>query len=75
MGNLSSNPRPVLWCFIAKPVYGGCGAVERSRMVPLSTAFLAKKAGWAVIGPDPDDEVALAAWERAHAPFNGIRLP
>lgn len=60
-------------CFIAKPVYGGRGDVERSRMVPLSTAYLAKQAGWIIVGPDPQDEDALAAWERTRQPFNQAR--
>jgi hypothetical protein len=67
--------RPVVRCFIAKPIPGGRGDVERSRIVPLSVAFSAMQAGWMVVGPDPDDWEALMAWEQAQAqPFNGPRV-
>ena len=66
--------KPDLHCIIARPLKGG--GIGRSRRVKLSTAYLAMKAGWHVIGPDPDDEAALATWEREQqpGPFNQPRV-
>lgn len=68
-----SIDRPAIRCLIARPLkHGGIG---RSRLVRLSTALLAVKAGYHVVGPDPDDVLALAQWEREQAnPFNRARL-
>ncbi len=65
----SIDPRPAVRCLIARPLkHGGIG---RSRLVQLSTALLALRAGFHVVGPDPQDLEALATWERAHTvPFN-----
>ena len=66
--------RPVVRCLIARPLKDG--KIGRSRLVRLSTALLALRAGWHVVGPDPDDMAALAKWERERAqPFNGLQLP
>lgn len=54
--------RPPIRCLIARPLANG--GIGRSRIVRLSTAWLALKAGYHVVGPDPDDIAALAKWER-----------
>lgn len=67
------DPRPVVRCLIARPLKNG--GIGKSRMVRLSTALLAMRAGFYVVGPDPDDVAALAAWERTHMPiFNRPRM-
>lgn len=69
----STEPRPQVRCLIARPLSNG--KIGKSRIVCLSTAFLAMRAGFHVVGPDPDDLAALAQWERDHAqPFNGLRI-
>jgi hypothetical protein len=68
----SIDARPVVRCLIARPLQNG--GIGKSRIVRLSTAFLAMKAGFHVVGPDPDDMAALEAWEREHSgPFNPPR--
>ena len=67
-----STERPIVKCLIARPLKNG--GIGRSRLVSLSTAYLALKAGFHVVGPDPDDLCALAAWERAQQPFNVPRV-
>jgi hypothetical protein len=42
-------------------------------LVSLSTAWLALKASYLVVGPDPDDVAALAAWEREQQFVNAPR--
>ena len=64
--------RPEIRCLIARPLANG--HIGRSRIVTLSTAFLALRAGFYVVGPDPDDMDKLAKWEREQTPFNGPRL-
>lgn len=69
-----TTDRPVLKCLIARPLK--TGGIGRSRLVKLSTAFLALKAGFYVVGPDPQDVEALATWERENSQgFNTPRLP
>ncbi len=58
----SIDPRPSVRCLIARPLSDG--GIGKSRIVRLSTAFLAMQAGFWVVGPDPDDVKALAEWER-----------
>jgi hypothetical protein len=58
-------------CIIARPLKNG--GIGKSRLVGLSTAFLALKAGFHVVGPDPDDLAALALWEREQAFVNAPR--
>lgn len=66
------EPRPSIRCLIARPLNNG--GYGRSRLVSLSTAYLALRAGYAVVGPDPDDLEALAKWEREQTqPFNQPR--
>lgn len=66
--------KPVVKCLIARPLNGG--GFGKSRLVSLSTAYLAMRAGWPVVGPDPDDVAALATWEREQEPgFNQPRMP
>ena len=64
--------RPHLKCLIARPLKNG--GFGRSRLVRLSTAYLAMKAGWPVVGPDPDDEIAVAKFDREAQPFNRPRV-
>lgn len=66
------TPRPQVRCLIARPLKrGGYG---RSRLVSLSTAYLALKAGFVVLGPDPEDLEALAKWEREQQPPGQPRM-
>jgi hypothetical protein len=66
--------RPIVKCLVARPLSNG--HIGRSRLVSLSTALLALRAGWHVVGPDPDDLVRLAEWERENQPpFNAPRVP
>jgi hypothetical protein len=67
--------KPSVRCLIARPLKNG--GIGRSRLVSLSTAYLALKAGFHVIGPDPDDLMALAKWQREQtpSPFNHPRMP
>jgi hypothetical protein len=64
--------RPTIRCLIARPLRSG--GIGRSRLVSLSTAYLALRAGWHVVGPDPDDVAALAKWAREQEPFNKPRV-
>lgn len=66
--------KPVVHCLIARDL--GKGRIGRSRRVSLATAYFAMKAGWVVVGPDPEDVEVLAVWERIHRqPFNPPRVP
>ena len=59
--------RPVLRCFAAR--LSADGRIGRAEIVSLGEAYLLFAAGThAIVGPDPDDEAALAAWEREQAP-------
>lgn len=57
------RPRPIVYCFVAYVYADGCvwGAIHRVR---LETAAWMKEAGYAVVGPDPEDMQDLAQWER-----------
>ncbi len=66
--------KPIVKCLIARKLSNG--SFGKSRIVSLGAAYLAMKSGaFAVVGPDPDDVLALAAWERMQPPFNPLRLP
>jgi hypothetical protein len=56
------SERPKVRCLIARPLKNG--GIGKSRLVSLSTAFLALKAEFLVVGPDPQDCEDLARWER-----------
>lgn len=64
--------RPILHAIIARKLANG--DMGRSRVVTLGVAYLAMKSGqyW-VLGPDPEDEDRLAAWEREQALINKPR--
>jgi hypothetical protein len=68
----SIDPRPVVRCIIARPLSNG--GIGKSKIVRLSTALLAMRAGFFVVGPDPDDLAALEKWTREREPFNTPRL-
>lgn len=72
---MADSIRPVVHALIAKDL--GDGRVGRTRRVSLATAYLAMKAGWLVLGPDPEDLETLALWERINCqpPFNPPRTP
>jgi hypothetical protein len=61
-----ADDKPVVHALIARDL--GRGLVGRTRRVDLATAYLALRAGYLVVGPDPADMEALAAWERAQQP-------
>ena len=65
--------RPDVRCLIARPLKNG--GIGKSRLVSLGTAYLALRAGFYVVGPDPDDLDALAKWDREREPFNQPRMP
>lgn len=67
--------KPVVTCIIARPLANG--GIGKSRIVSLATAYLALRAGFAVVGPDPQTVEALATWQREQepAPFNHPRMP
>jgi hypothetical protein len=65
------SERPKVRCLIARPLKNG--GIGKSRLVSLSTAFLALKAGFFVVGPDLDDVVALQRWEREQQFVNAPR--
>jgi hypothetical protein len=65
--------KPIIRALIARKLPNG--SFGKSRIVSLATAYIAMRSGaFAVVGPDPDDLIALAAWERAQLPFNQPRL-
>lgn len=65
--------RPIVRALIARKLADG--RYGKSRIVSLATAYIAMKSGgFAVVGPDPDDVVALATWEREQLPFNQPRI-
>jgi hypothetical protein len=63
--DIPETDRPVLRCWVAKPL--GDGNIGRSQCVTLSQALDYFHAGYWVIGPDLDDEIELATWERKNA--------
>lgn len=64
--------KPQVKCLIARPLSNG--KIGKSRIVSLGTAYLALKAGFHVVGPDPEDLAALAKWEREQF-TNPPRMP
>jgi hypothetical protein len=59
---LLPDARPRLRCFVAKTYRAGTpGPVL---VVGLAEALDYMQQGWTVIGPDPHDEVDLAAWQK-----------
>jgi len=50
------DPRPDVWCFVAKSYYG-----PHTR-VTLEEAERRKAAGWIVVGPDPKQMAERLAW-------------
>lgn len=58
------DAKPTLRCFIAWA--GATGRIIRAHVVTLEEAEQRKREGFAVIGPDPHDEIELAAWYRRH---------
>ena len=61
--------RPTLRCFAAPPASSG-----QVRGVPIVVSledaeWLFRERHWAIVGPDPIDEIDLAAWEREQEPL------
>jgi hypothetical protein len=66
------NNRPVIRCLIAQILPNN--RMGKTRIVSLGAAFLAMRSGmFAVVGPDPEDEAALAKWEREQEGINHPR--
>ena len=63
--------RPIVRCLVARPLRDG--DVSRPKLVSLAEAYIHMRRGWFVVGPDPDDIGALAAWEREQA--RGLNRP
>lgn len=65
-----TRDKPKLHCLIAT-VYGQGHVWGEIRRVRLETVAYIKeeKLPYAVIGPDPDDEIQLATWEREREPL------
>lgn len=58
------SDRPILHCLVAPPLSDG-RVKGNPMLVSLVTAeWLVNEFGWAMIGPDPVDEIDLATWER-----------
>lgn len=55
--------RPIVHCLVALPA--GDGRVRRILRVSLEEAEQRKADGWYVVGPDPQDMIDLAQWEKA----------
>jgi hypothetical protein len=58
------DPKPSVRCLVAW--VGREGYIARAHLVTLAEAERRKREGFAVIGPDPHDEIELAAWYRRH---------
>lgn len=66
------SERPIVYCLVARELPGG--EFTRTARVPLGAALTYFRAGYVAVGPDPADEAALAAWERARqGPLSGPR--
>lgn len=59
------SPRPTIHCFAAY-VYADGRVWGNVHRVSLETAEWMRDLGYAIIGPDPHDMIALALWEREH---------
>jgi hypothetical protein len=57
-----TDPRPTMRCLVAW--MGRTGQIAHAHLVSLEEAERRKREGFAVIGPDPHDEIELAAWYR-----------
>lgn len=55
--------RPLVKCFAAL-CYGQGHVWGDIHYVSLEVAALMKEDGYAIVGPDPHDEIDLATWER-----------
>jgi hypothetical protein len=54
--------RPAIRCFVAYPLGGD--VFTDPAVVSLELALELREKGYAVLGPDPDDEIDLATYER-----------
>ncbi|HYE76727.1 MAG TPA: hypothetical protein VEI97_01965 [bacterium] len=54
------RPRPVVHCLIARQ--SASGQPFDIEVVSAEVALDRMQEGWAVVGPDPDDEIALDIW-------------
>jgi len=55
--------RPVVRCLVARP--RSRGNVSDVELVSLEDAYRRQREGWYVVGPDPQDMIDLAQWEKA----------
>lgn len=55
--------RPVVRCLVGLPA--DAGYVQRIVLVSLEAAAVLRDSGWYVVGPDPQDMIDLAQWEKA----------
>lgn len=63
--------RPELRCFVAFPIAGD--VFSDPALVSLETAADLRAKGYLVVGPDPQDEIDLATWERAQRVKHGAK--
>jgi hypothetical protein len=61
---MDATEKPVLYGLVARPLPGG--DINRTKRVALDQVLYYLAAGYAYVGPDPLDEIALAKWEREH---------
>lgn len=70
-----TDARPLVRCLVVH-LHPNGQPKTRPQVMSLGAAYLAMCEGAAVVGPDPDDEIALATWERDRAAsgFNRPRM-
>lgn len=61
---MDADERPVLRCFVSFPIQPDPDWWTDPALVSLELALELKRRGYLVIGPDPEDEQMLAAYER-----------
>jgi hypothetical protein len=54
--------RPVVRCFAARSLTPT--RWTKPRIVSLKRALVLKEGGWIIVGPDPNDLIDLATWEK-----------
>lgn len=55
--------RPALHCFVAYPITSEL--FTEPALVSLDVAYEMREKGYVVVGPDPQDEIDLASFERS----------
>lgn len=61
---MDADERPTLWCFVSYPIEPHPDWWTGPALVSLTVAEELKQRGYIVVGPDPQDELDLAMYER-----------